>query len=186
MKKTITFLMLIFTITLGYSQEFLGVKVSGKLYEVVAKFKAKGFKVIDSDKNIIVLSGKVQYSNANIVLVSSPKSYTVWKFAVYLPEQTSWYSLKDEYRKYVEIFNKKYGITQDRYESFESPYYEGDGYELQAVRFEKARYISFWILDTTGYSVKIHKTQCIELVYENRLNFLIHKKEQDEQDSINF
>ena len=52
----------------------------------------------------------------------------------------------------VELFTKKYGEPKDHFEFFSSPYYEGDGYELQALRKEKCNYISFWTLDKGDYS----------------------------------
>lgn len=187
MKKLLTILMLCI-ISLGYSQEFLGIKVDGSLYETVAKFKAKGFRVSETGKNMIALTGTVQLKELTVLIVSSPKTYKVWKFIVYLPERSSWYTLKGEYKDYVNIFKNKYGnpSAESTFEYFQDPYYEGDGYEMQAVRSEKVTYSTYWIYDTVAYSVKIDKLECVTLSYENRVNYIIHKKETDEQNYSTF
>lgn len=173
-------------ISLGYSQEFLGIKVDGNLYEAVAKFKAKGFRLVESSKSAALLTGTLQFKTISLVIISTPKSHKVWKFVISLPEKTSWYSLKVEYNDYVEVFNSKYGKPTNSYSFYEDPYEEGDGFELQAIRNEKATFASYWLFDNIAYSVRIHKDQNVELNYQNTVNFQIHKKETDEQNYSTF
>ncbi len=75
MKKIVTFIF-VFTLLITksniYGQEFLGIKVGGKLSEVVAKFKLKGFKVTSPDNLNPILTGKAGVSNVEVIIFSSP------------------------------------------------------------------------------------------------------------------
>lgn len=179
--KKLLFVLMLSIVTFGYSQEFLGIKVEGTLTNAIAKFKAKGFVLTEAQKNIVVMSGKLQSNNIDVVIVSSPQSRVVWKFSVALPNRTGWYTLENEYSSYVDIFTNKYGTPSSHYEYFTEPYYKGDGYEMQALSMEKATYVSYWLYDAVAYSVEMNKRGYIMLSYENRVNLKIHKKETDEQ-----
>ena len=81
MKKIIIFISIVALLTTNtniYGQEFLGIKVDGKLSEVVAKFKLKGFKVTSPDDLSPILVGKAGVSNVEVIILSSPISKTVF------------------------------------------------------------------------------------------------------------
>ena len=184
--KKLLFILMLSIVTFGYSQEFLGIKVQGKLSEVINKFKAKGFVLVQTQNNAVELVGKVQSSKVNLVIVSSLKSHIVWKFVVFLPERSNWYSLKDEYNDYVNLFTAKYGKPTDNFEFFQDPYTEGDGYELQGISMEKVTFSTYWVYDNLAYAVKIHKSERVQLTYENTINSNIHEREKQQQDYLTF
>jgi hypothetical protein len=89
-------LILSITSTNIYGQEFLGIKVDGKLYDVIAKFKLKGFKITSKDELNPILEGRAGTTDVELIIFSSPKSKTVFKFSVYLPKKNDWDAIKSE------------------------------------------------------------------------------------------
>lgn len=163
-----------------YGQEFLGVKVDGTKQEVINKFIAKGFRVVPIKNGIqtaTTMKGNYAGTNYEIIIINTPITKKVWKIAVYLPEQISWYSLKSEYNKYLEILTSKYGQPDNSYDFFSSPYYEGDGYEMTALAIEKCNYASYW-LDVI-ISIEISKYKQIKISYENKANSDLDDQEKE-------
>jgi hypothetical protein len=169
MKKIFILSLLILCCNLLFSQEFMGVKVDGKLNDVVLKFKAKGFVSQKNDiPDIAVMQGNTGSKEVQIIIISTPLSNTVWKFSVYLPKRTSWYYLKSDYEEYVDLISQKYGQPTKDFNFFVSPYFEGDGYEMTAVAIDKCRYSTFWL--DKGLSVQISSVGSINISYENNVN----------------
>jgi hypothetical protein len=164
--------------------EFLGIEVDGKRDEVIEKFKAKGFIVKgDIDKPVVSMNGSVGNINFELIIVSSPKSKIVRKFSVYLPEQSSWNSLLNDYTRYKKTLTDKYGNPGDSFDFFSSPYKLGDGYEMTAVAAEKATYAAYWTLKGYSLSIEISKWKQVRISYENDNNSKIAEKEQKDIDS---
>jgi hypothetical protein len=70
----------------------------------------------------------------------------------------------ETYRSMKDVLSKKYGTPDDEYEFFKSPYYDGDGYETQAIRKGKATFLCFW---GGALSLEIHETLTVQLNYES-------------------
>jgi hypothetical protein len=118
-----------------------------------------------------------------LIIVSSPKSKIVRKFSVYLPEQSSWNSLLNDYTRYKKTLTDKYGNPGDSFDFFSSPYKLGDGYEMTAVAAEKATYAAYWTLKGYSLSIEISKWKQVRISYENDNNSKIAEKEQKDIDS---
>lgn len=178
MKKNILFLLLVLSTSLTFGQEFLGIKVEGKINDVVEKFKLKGLKITDvTTPNLKVMEGFVGDKNLEVYIKCTPTTKTVWGFTVYLPKQTVWSSLKREYDEYLDLLSKKYGAPDKSYNFFSSPYEEGDGDEMTAVAVDKCRFGSFW---TETMAIQISKYKQVVISYENKTNADLNKKEKDE------
>jgi hypothetical protein len=178
MKKQFLILLLVLSTNLTFGQEFLGIKVDGKLNDVVEKFKLKGLKVTDgSTPNVKIMEGFVGDRNLEVYIKCTPTTKTVWGFTVYLPKQTVWSSLKREYEEYLDLLSKKYGEPDKKYNFFSSPYEEGDGDEMTAVAVDKCRYASFW---TETLGIQISKYKQVVISYENKTNAELNRKEKDE------
>lgn len=176
MKKIITFIFIVTILIINsniYGQEFLGIKVGGKLSEVVAKFKLKGFKVTTPDNLNPILTGKAGVSNVEIIILSSPISKTVYKFSVYLPKQNDWESIKSEYEDYLKTLTTKYGIPTSSFNFFSSPYKEGEGDEMNAIAMEKCHYAAYW----ENISMEISEYKQVKIAYENAKNYEIRDAE---------
>lgn len=164
--------------------EFLGIEVDGKRDEVIERFKAKGFIVKgDIDKPVVSMKGSAGNINFDLSIVSTPKSKIVRKFVVYLPEQTSWNSLLNDYTRYKKTLTDKYGNPGDSFDFFSSPYKLGDGYEMTAVVTEKATYAAYWTLKGYTLSIEISKWKQVRIAYENENNSKISAREQKDIDS---
>jgi hypothetical protein len=146
----------------------MGIKVGGTREEVIYKFRAKGFTVVKNraDENTVIMAGKAGSMPIELYASFTPISGKCWALTVYLPEQTSWYSLKNQYEEYLEIMTSKYGRPNSSYSSFITPYYEGDGYELSALKLEKCIYSAFW---NTCY-IQMSKYLQVKIQYENTIN----------------
>lgn len=167
----------------SFSQEFLGVKVGGKKEAVVNVFKSKGFKVTgDIKEDVVSMKGIAASKELELNIVCSPISKTVWKFSVYFPEQSTWSRLKYDYEAYLKILKDKYGEPKNSFDFFNSPFEEGDGYEMTAVATEKCSYAAFWDVNI-GISIKITKWKQVNISYENAVNSLLEEKERNSIDS---
>lgn len=159
---------------------FKGIPINGSLTTFVQKMKTAGFSFVEyvSDNTIAVFSGKFAGDDAKIYVASSPKTKTVFKVVVYYGKQTSWQSIKSDYFKYVAAMTEKYGEPSSHYEFFTRPYYEGDGYELQALRHEKCNYISFYDTQNGAIVVEMSTSEKISIGYEDAINVEIFKREK--------
>lgn len=176
MKKIITFIFIVAILITNnkiYGQEFLGIKVDGKLSEVVAKFKLKGFKITSPDNLSPTLVGKAGVSKVEVIILSSPITKTVFKIAVYLPKQNEWESIKSEYEDYLRTLTAKYGTPNNSFNFFGSPYKEGEGDEMNAITMEKCFYSAYW----NNVSISISEYKQVSIVYENSKNFEIRDRE---------
>ncbi len=174
----VTTMVVVLTTTALLGQEFLGVKVDGKKETVIAAFKSKGFAPSgEMSDNVVTMKGVAAGKNIEINIVSTPLTKTVWKFSVYLPKQSNWYSLKAQYEEYLKLLTEKYGEPTNMYNFFSSPYEEGDGYEMTAVYAEKCHYAAFW---KQGYAINISQWKQVNIVYENDVNSDLNRKEKDQ------
>jgi hypothetical protein len=158
------------------AQEFMGVKVAGTASSAIAQFKAKGFTLIEQTEQVASMKGiGLGGKQLELNIVYSPKTKTVWKFSIYLPEQTTWYGLKSEYKTYLQSLTAKYGQPKDSYDFFSSPYEEGDGYEMSAVSLEKCVYAAYFY----NVSINISQFKQVNISYENSANLAISKRERE-------
>jgi hypothetical protein len=80
------------------------------------------------------------------------------------------------------LLRSKYGKGES-YEDFESPYYEGDGYEMTAVRIGKCNYFTKYKLTNGMIIVAIAKIDkgSVLLYYTDSINDKIAKREKANQ-----
>jgi hypothetical protein len=182
MKKVLLFLSL-FIVSVSNAQVFDGVELRGAFTEVLGKYKAKGYALSSRNENGAILTGRVPGGiNVELMLIKTPKSHLIAKAVVFLPKRNSWYELKQEYEKYQELFIEKYGETSDKFSYFIDPWYEGDGYELSAVKNKNAVFVSYWLYKgNANIALEISKYCQISMIYENIAN--MKKKEAEEESS---
>jgi len=177
-----------FQIESSIAQKFNGVECGKPLNETVAAFLAKGFvkeQFDPNDPSYVRLVGYINGVKHDVYLVASKKTKIVWKFAVYLPASSSWSSSKSEFLKYKEIFIKKYGEPTSDYNFFSSPYEEGDGSEMLALKNDKCTYSCFFE-DEVGndlfiklVSITYGKAQVV-LHYQNKNALKLNNEEKSE------
>lgn len=182
MKKLLTIL-LVLLVSLTNAQEFMGIKIDGTKPQAVQKFIAKGFKVKRQDDGWVQMLGTFNRQQVELYLSFTPTSKKFWKLSVYFPESNNWSTLKNDFLYYRKILTEKYGEPTQSYESFLSPYEEGDGYEMSAVITEKCTYAAFW-LDVV-VAVEISKYKQISITYENPILNQLKEKEKESLDIKN-
>jgi hypothetical protein len=176
MKKLLLVALLFMSALVVNAQEFMGIQVAGTASSAIAQFKAKGFTLIEQSEQVAFMKGiGLGGKQLELNIVYSPKTKTVWKYSVYLPEKSSWYSLKSEYKDYLNSLISKYGQPKDSYDFFSNPYEEGDGYEMSAVALDKCVYSAYF----NNVSINISKFKQVNIAYENAVNLAISKRERE-------
>jgi hypothetical protein len=169
----------------AYSQEhltFKGMPIDGLSSVFVSSLKAKGYEQTYKDENgNYIMTGSFTGKNADLYILATRKSHIVWKVVVSFDQLDSWTSLKSVYNDYIDLFSKKYGRPK-RIETFKSPYYEGDGYELQALRLEKCIYFTYFETPLGDISIEISNDAKIKLSYEDKINLDLKHTEQNSLD----
>ena len=177
----LTFCAVLFSIAV-FAQEhmtFKGIPMGCDLTTFVSKLKDQGFTQEKLNVDIAVLTGDFAgKTNCRILVAATKQTKQVWKVVVSFPERTSWYSLKDEYQSFKKSYTNKYGKPES-YEFFSSPYKEGDGYELQAVRLDKCNYSSFFKLDAGTIWLTISEDENVDVHYEDKITYQLKNKEQE-------
>lgn len=122
---------------------FKGLSLSGSLDSFVASLVGQGYVLKESQSDGALLKGSfASESGCTIVVMTTKKTHKVYGVGVSFEEKTSWSSLKSQYRDYKSMLYAKYGEPSKHLERFYNPYYEGDGYEMQALRMDKCTYTS--------------------------------------------
>lgn len=182
MKKILLTLCTLLIVALTQAQEhmtFKDISMDCNLTTFVSKLKAKGYTTTLIQEDAAVLSGSFAgKDDCTIVVLCTSVSKLVWKVGVIFPKRTSWSSLKSEYNSFKESYTQKYGSPKS-YEFFSDPYYEGDGYELQAIGLDKCTYASFFSTPLGGIILKIDSDKCVSVSYEDEINVKIKRSEEE-------
>ena len=186
MKKILSFLFCL-TLALGVRgqshMKFMDIPIDGTIKDFTTEMVKRGFTIEDSQPAYTRFSGKFTGRPADILLVGTPITFVPWKVVITFDKATSWFVIKNDYIKYVGLFKKKYGEPNYHYEFFKDLYYEGDGYELQALSNYDCYFYSYWERDNGVMSVKMNDNIKIEIVYEDDDNSELFESEREELES---
>ena len=138
--------------------------------------KSLWYTISSNDDDSAIMKGKFTNRDADIFVLATPQTKTVYKVFVDFAKESSWSTLKSHYFDYKALYIKKYGETESSYEFFSKPYYEGDGYELQALTKEKCTYATFFKTPTGFVVVELTKYECLRLGYEDKINVELRSK----------
>lgn len=186
MKKLLIAIAILFSISAS-SQSFDGVPISGDLPTAVAKYKAKGYLVSKYFEQGVKLTGRVANRDIELFIMTTPKSKKIFKMTVYFDKEVSWYGMNSTYNAILDMLKNKYGTPDEEITKFITPYYLGDGYELQAVELEKADYHAYWFRrDNLTVGVEMSKFKQVKITYENNIMMDLKDKEQSEIEKNSF
>mgnify|MGYP001259450938 CR=1 FL=1 len=185
MKKLLSLLLALALPLLAFSQEethmmFQGIPIDGSVPSFVQKMENKGWTYSRTTNDIIILTGHFASNNAELYIAQTYSSHQVWKVSVFFDEETNWYALKTIYNHFKEMLSTKYGDPSSSCESFDDPYYEGDGYELSATRNDKCHYMTIWDKDNGLIGVVISDA-CVYICYEDAINRQKNNLEKNKQ-----
>ena len=160
------------------AQEFAGIKIDGDLTSFVNALKSKGYTFKRTVDNGCIMTGKIGFKEVDVFIFTTPKSKKVFKLTIYFQEKTSWSSLKSEYLELAATLTEKYGQPSSSYDTFDKPYYEGDGYEMTDVQLDKCNYSTYWMNKSNlTLAIEISKYKQVKLIYENDKNMDLKEQE---------
>lgn len=157
--------------------DFRGVPIDGRFDNFIVQMESIGYEIEYKNDYGAIMTGRFTNKNVKLIVLSTPKTNTVWKVSVAFEEAVSWSSLKSSYKEYKQLYTKKYGIG-DSYEFFIDPYYDGDGYELQALELEKCRYMTFFETTNGTIAIELNKSKCLQIGYEDKINSKLAENEK--------
>lgn len=120
---------------------FKGIPITGAPADIAQQLKAIGYTSIHQD---LILQGQFSNELCDIYISATQKSNTAYSVTAAFPNEDSWSTLRRTYFDLKNSLTEKYGEPFNYIEKFESPYYNGDGYELSALRHSKCRYLTLW------------------------------------------
>ncbi len=190
MKKIFSLLLLFFPL-LGFGQvEFNGIRV-GETFEITSKkLQEKGFVKKLDQGNVVGWEGVFSGKTGKVYTVTTPNSGFVWKLVVIPETHTSWSSAKLAVQKYVQILSQKYGEVKDGFYYFKSPYEEGDGHEMLALKSDK--WVCFYTWEISGATIALELTSHkygeaqIQISYEDGETTKINREEKSKIDQNTF
>lgn len=184
-KSLLSLLFLLFSVALGINAQehmkFMGIPIDGTINTFGTKLSEKGFLKKNVDGNICTYKGKFTGREVDVLVLGTDKTSTVWKVVVWFEKETSWSSIKMMFGDYKEMFKEKYGVPSNDFHFFSKPYYEGDGYEMQALRMDKCTYSTFWDTQQGHINLAMRKGGYIAIAYEDQINTEIRDKEKQER-----
>lgn len=158
---------------------FKGVPIDGKIDNVVILLEKMGYTKDDVYGNVVVMQGLYEGERVEIYVFSTPISRIAYQIVVCYPETHSWQLLKSRYSNTVKQFVQRYGIPSDHSELFLSPFYEGDGYEIEAVKDEKCKYASYFKAKNGYVDIRISKLCHVNITFIDDKNADIYKQEKE-------
>ena len=155
----------------GNHLTFRDIEINGTVKGFCAELKKLGYSdPIYLDGGSCVVKGEFAgVKDCEILVLKSRYTDIVWKVVVMMSECKSWHSLKSDYERFKDMYTKKYGVPQ-AYEYFLDPYYEGDGYELQALEMEKCTYLSCFENSLGMIGVSMSASGYVSIGYEDGIN----------------
>lgn len=187
MKKLFTILFSLVSV-FSYSQSFNGVNISGSVESTIQQLKAKGYKYVKMLDDVgYQLEGTLANEQVELYVYFTPYTKQTAKFVIYFPEGSSYIGLLEDYNKYYDLLSTKYGAATKRHFGFLSPYEQGDGYELQAIKNEKGFVSSYWLnINNCSMSLSISKYAQLKITYENDQNMSKLEEENKKKNLIAF
>lgn len=190
MKRLFAALIISLVVLSAFGQEHLkvkGVPIDGSVDSFITKMKAAGLTYNSKFSDAVgypVMDGDFAGLTNCHFSVLYTKNKTVCKVLITSDDIGGWYSTKSKYNDLKELLGTKYELMRS-FEYFSKPYYEGDGYELSAVRQDKCTYKTFFHCDegyvTVAISASGSSTGYLTIVYEDTINTEKYSAEREKQ-----
>ena len=154
------FLLFISSASMAESPTFADIQWGASKEEVRKQLTVKGFSpgALDKDGDFKFEGSLLGYKTQGLALFSDSK---VAKIVVRILTPNN--KAIDTYGSMKGILADKYGKPEKDFKFFIKPYYEGDGYEEQAIRLGKATFASFW----PGILLEINEVLTVQVNYES-------------------
>ena len=178
-----------------YSQEhlkFKGIEMNGSVTYFCDQLKEqipdlKGKIVEDHGMYTGSFAG---VSGCSIIVYPNPLG-DVRLVVVVFPEVTTWATLKSNYNELNATLQKKYGKASGYARKFETPYEDGDGYELSALSLGKVSFGDVYTVDKGEIMILMnkgsnHNSGSVMVSYTDEINNNVEtsKKQQAAYDDL--
>jgi hypothetical protein len=164
-KKTLFFITLLVFCAKASGQDlhFADMVWGSSRAAVSAQLEKQGFTNVKTDKNgDISFDGSLSEHKAHGFAWFAKDDLAKVTVHILVRNQKA----RETYQQLRESLIEKYGTPTDTYEFFERPYYDGDGYEEQAVRVGKGHFHTFWRTNNQILAVSITKQLNLRVAYE--------------------
>lgn len=151
--------------------EFKGIPITGDVDAFAAKLQALGYNPLAVTDEDVVMTGEFVNKDCVVLLHFTPKTKQIYNVFVALNDTySSWTTIKSVYHTYKDLYIKKYGQPEKDLHFFLSPYREGDGCEMIALKNNECRYITRFKVSGGSIDVIMLKTCSIAFDYRNVVN----------------
>lgn len=181
MKRIFALLVLVMMLATGSASaadhiSFMGIPMNGRLSAFCNKLVSqKGLRIVERDdaNGVYTLSGRFAgYNNCEFYIFDNDDTKQVYRVDVYLPECSSWNTIKNQYNKLVRDYRSNSSFRFDESSTaFESPYREGDGDEVAGVKAGKCNYFTDYFTDGGMVRIKISRYMQVELSFFDSENY---------------
>ena len=125
------------------------------------------FDQIDEDGDL-VFTGSVMNTDTKVYALMTPKGVHKIIVNIMTPDEQA-FATYDLMRANL---IKKYGEPTESIRTFESPYFEGDGFEQTAVKTGQAKIVSYWVNESdparaSGFMVELTDRLTVHVTYES-------------------
>lgn len=155
---------------------FLGIPINGRLSQFCNKLVSqKGLTIVEKDdsRGVYTLSGKfMNYNNCEFYVFDNDNTKQTYHIDVYLPEQSTWRGILNQYKRIVNDYrtNSTYTFDEDK-ATFSSPYREGGGNEVEAVKEGKVDYYTYFTYKGGLLKIQISRYMQVELSFYDVANY---------------
>ena len=180
MKKLLFLISFIITLNAMAQNEhftFRGMPIDGPCTDFSKELTKMGY--ISPTSNTAYLEGKFIGKSCNLIILESEYTKKIYAIAINFYPVSNWDSLKNDFDEIVDMYNEKYGEPVKKIMSFSSPYNEGDGYEMLAIRKDKCCYFVNWETDNGEIFISISKDCYISIFYTDKKNAKLHREAQE-------
>ena len=173
---------------LSYAQTehltFKGLPIDGNKQEFLEKLKRQGYGNAPEMGADDVLSGTFIGRDSYVFIYDTPITNTVWQVGVlFKSTYDTWSLIKRIYDDLVDVYTKKYGAPILDQKEFKSPYKEGNGYELYALKSDRCVYRTVFVyikdeMDIGCVEIRMANDCRIIILYEDSINSDLLTKER--------
>jgi len=149
---------------------FKGIPINGPLSEFTRKMQAEGFVFVQKQENTALYTGMFLGEKVQVFAIEG--NGNVYRVGVAFEEKDVWSYLKNQYMNIRSMLTTKYGEPFSAVEEFKSPYSDGGGHEIFAIKYEYGTYYAnFQSPDGLGFvQLKLSTLASVVLIYEDKIN----------------
>ena len=133
MKRLITVLLAVVISITSFSQDkrqhlvFKGIPIDGDYNVFAQKLVQKGFKIVESTQDGVVLKGTfMATANVMVSVHPDPKTKKVSSVMAFLEAGDNWPTIENNYETVIEFYKEKYGEPNKHVEEFTIDVHDND------------------------------------------------------------